>query len=324
MQDWLRTRSIASSALPEEHFAVEASAGLVSRAFGIAEVSPAVPGLDSAMLSMIGRSLIRRGESLWLIEVDPQSGVSLIPASSYDLDGGDRPASWRYRLDLQGPSRLRTVRRGYEEVLHVRINADAARPWKGQAPWTAAKLSVNVLAQLEKSLSLETKITPARIVPYPYHDQEQVTNLRDGLEHGGYLTVATAQGGMDAPYPSSSLEPRSIGPEPSDALVRLRQQMVSELFGCCGCPQELFGLEGGEGNSAREALRRWLHSTLLPWGDVVSQELSRKLDRQISLSFDRLMAGDIASRARSYMQLVSAGMDLAKAAALTGLLVQDD
>lgn len=117
---------------------------------------------------------------------------------------------------------------------------------------------------------------------------------------------------------STSVEPRKIGAEPSQALVELREQVTAEVMAACGCPMELF--HGSEGAASREALRRWLHSTLLPWAEVVAAELSDKLERPISLSFDRLMASDLSGRARAFQSMVGGGMDIAQAAALAGLM----
>lgn len=324
LTDWYRSKSVSVGAVAEEHFAVEASAGLVSRAFALATVSPAVSGLSSGVLATIGRELVRRGESVWVIDVDPMQGLELLPSSSWDISGGARSSSWRYRVDMQGPSRVLTARRGSEEVIHPRINVDPKRPYKGQAPYKSAKLSADVLAQIEKSLSLESKFSPARVVPYPYTGDDMSDNLRQGLHAGGFILVSTAVPTADAPYPSSSLEPRRIGPEPDRAMVDLRTQMVAEIFGVCGCPAELFGIGSQEGSSAREAMRRWLHSTLLPWAEIVSEELSVKLDRQVSLGFDRLMASDLSGRARAFQSMVNGGMEVSDAARLAGLMQDDE
>ena len=59
---------------------------------------------------------------------------------------------------------------------------------------------------------------------------------------------------------------------------------------------------------------------ILPWAEVVAAELSEKLERDIALSFDRLMASDLSGRARAFQSMVHGGMDLAQAAALAGLM----
>ena len=44
----------------------------------------------------------------------------------------------------------------------------------------------------------------------------------------------------------------------------------------------------------------------------------------ISLSFDGLFAADLAGRARAFQSLVNGGMDVAKAAALAGLMQAEE
>ena len=101
--------------------------------------------------------------------------------------------------------------------------------------------------------------------------------------------------------------------------MSLRSDAAREVFAATGCPVELFA--AGEGTAAREALRRFLHLTVLPWAEVVKAELSVKLDAPgLDLRFDRLMASDLAGRARAFSSMVSGGMPLDQAAALSGLV----
>ena len=60
--------------------------------------------------------------------------------------------------------------------------------------------------------------------------------------------------------------------------------------------------------------------TVSPLSKIVTAELAAKLDApELALTFEDLRAADIVGRARSYKQLVEAGMNKAKAAAITGL-----
>ena len=47
---------------------------------------------------MVGRSLIRRGELVLLIDTSSGS-LRLIPAETHDVEGGPFPEEWEYRLD---------------------------------------------------------------------------------------------------------------------------------------------------------------------------------------------------------------------------------
>ena len=153
---------------------MEAACGLVSRAFASGEANPlltvATQAVTPQILALLGRQLVVRGEALLLIDVDVEAGiVSLRPASAWDVIGGSDPASWRYRIDLAGPSRTTTVSRPAEAVAHVRVNADPGTPWKGQSPLARAGLTAALAAQLEKGLTAEarTPVRPHRAVAVP-------------------------------------------------------------------------------------------------------------------------------------------------------------
>ena len=116
--------------------ALEAAAGAVSRGFSAATVEdvedPVADALTPSTMGLIGRDLIRRGESLFLIEVD-RGGLALRPAGSWDVRGGHREADWMYRLDLFGPSgNITQIRSGRERA------ALSAMPSIRRAPGTAS------------------------------------------------------------------------------------------------------------------------------------------------------------------------------------------
>ena len=56
---------------------------------------------------------------------------------------------------------------------------------------------------------------------------------------------------------------------------------------------------------------------------MVASELSVKLNTPIRLDWEELRASDIAGRARAFGTMVTGGMDLDKAAALSGLLTAE-
>ena len=99
-----------SLAVPSATAALEACAGTVGRGFAASEVSgpdTLTQALTPSIMEMIGRSLIRTGELVLL--VDTQAGkLRLIPAETHDVEGGPFPDEWEYRLTLGGPSRTVT------------------------------------------------------------------------------------------------------------------------------------------------------------------------------------------------------------------------
>ena len=131
-------------AYPAATAALESCAGLVGRGFMAAEVigpDAFVQALSPSCLEMVGRSLIRNGESVFLI--DTQGGrLRLLPGQSYDVEGGPDPDSWEYRITVGGPSR--TFTHNYipgSSVLHFKYAVDAARPWRGNGPIEIAALA---------------------------------------------------------------------------------------------------------------------------------------------------------------------------------------
>ena len=79
-----------SLAIPAATSALEACAGLTGRGFAAAEVtgpSSIISALTPSILEMVGRSLIRVGQIVFLI--DTQAGkLRLIPAETHDVEGG--------------------------------------------------------------------------------------------------------------------------------------------------------------------------------------------------------------------------------------------
>ena len=76
-----------------------------------------------------------------------------------------------------------------------------------------------------------------------------------------------------------------------------------------------------DGTAVREAWRRYAHAFLTPVGEIVAAELGEKLDAPgLALDFSSLFASDITGRARAFGSMVQAGMDIERAAGLSGLL----
>ena len=92
-----------TSKTAHETSALEAAAGLYAACLAGAVVTPSLPPLNPACLSLIGRDLIRSGESLHLIRLDGDM-LKLVPCASWDVRGGIAPESWFYRVDTWGPT----------------------------------------------------------------------------------------------------------------------------------------------------------------------------------------------------------------------------
>ena len=78
-----------------------------------------------------------------------------------------------------------------------------------------------------------------------------------------------------------------------------------------------------QGSGSREAYRQALFGVVAPLGKLVESELSAKFEREVTLDWMELRAADIAGRARAFKSMLESGMPMDKAAALSGLLIED-
>jgi len=313
---------------PSAIAALEAAAGLYARCFAAAEVSPAMPAVSAMTRALIGRDLIRRGESVHLLDVS-SGGLSLIPCGSWDVRGPWREAAWWYRVDVFGPSGNATHYVPGAAVIHARYAVDPARPWQGIGPLGWARATGALAANIEARLGEEAGATVAHVLPVPQDggDNSETDPLADlkadirGARGGTVLVETTAAGwgeGRSA-APQSDWKPRRIGADPPEALGRLRLDVFGAVLGACGVPVSLF--TDADGTSQREAFRRFLTTGVQPLAEVVATEIGHKLDTSVSFRFESLYAHDLAGRAQAFQKLAAGGMDVSKALAISGLVV---
>ena len=117
-----------------------------------------------------------------------------------------------------------------------------------------------------------------------------------------------------------------LGANPPAGMVSLSSNAAVAILAACGTPAALM-VAGSAGTAAREALRRWLHTTLIPLGPSGSGRAESGPER--SRAFDFKLRWPIRNRifraGRGRLaRLVKSGMDLDRAAALAGLLTDDD
>ena len=313
-------------ALPTATAALESCAGVVGRGFMACEVGgrPAFTNaLTPAVMEMIGRSLIRIGQVVFLI--DTQGGrMQLIPAQTHDVEGGPYPDSWEYRLTLGGPSR--TLTHEYvpaSSVLHFKYAVDPTRPWRGNGPIQVATLAGTLSAETVKQLSDEASGPVGRLLGIPKDGEDDSvdglkTDIRDArgrvalLEVGDWGNV----GGGNA-----SLDSKRFGAEPPQSMVNLHEMASHEIMNACGLNIALFGVASSA--AVREAWRLALFGVLSPLGKLVESELRYKLEDTVTLSWQELRASDLSGRARAFQSMVGGGMPVADAVAIAGLMVDD-
>ena len=321
----------ATLAIPDASGAVEAAAGLVSRAFVAAEIEGAPPhvidALSPELLGMIGRALIRRGEFAAAIDVDRAGRVRLAPAQTIDVRGAWDPAAWTYRLTIPGPDTY-TTRSAVPSasVVHVRAAVDPDRPWRGIGPVQSATLAGRLLAALTAALGDEAAGPRGSLLPVPKTDGDDatVTALKGDLKRlGGDMALVESmadewQAGASGGSRSAGWEPRRVGANPPAALVSLLETAGRDVLAACGISPALFS--GGDGTAAREAWRQALWGLIAPLGRLAERELREKLGApNLSIGWAELRASDLQGRARAFQSMVGGGMSVASAASIAGL-----
>ena len=320
-----RAGGAATTSDPLAIAAAEIAAGLWGRAFMAAAVLPNVARLDAitpAVRELIGRQLVRRGECLFLIEVD-RGKLRLDPATSWTVTGASNPSTWTYEITRAGPSRATTTRRvNAERVVHLRWGTAPERPWQGVGPLEAARLTAALAGNLERRLSEETNMAAGAVMTVPdgTPKSQLQADLR-GLRGQMVLVDSTAGGYGQGPQhaPRRDLEANRIGADPPEVLATLRNDAAYAVLAACGVPPEM--LRASDGTGRREAWRQFLFGSVAPVALNVAAELADKLDiPDLAFNHDAMSASDISGRARAFQSLVKGGMDVSKAAALAGLM----
>ena len=322
----LQTQATGTSTPTESATAaLEACSGLVARAFSAAEVSgPSlmIEPLTPSFMSMIGRALIRRGDFVAYLDVT-DGMLNAYPASDWDVWGTHIEQT--YRVNLAGPNRTQTRNRvRSESVVHFKYMADPKRPWYGIGPIEAASIAGKLSAATAKALADESGGPRGGILPVPGGDK---SNLKSTLKNlaGSVAIVEDAYNAFDtdrAAAGTANYNIRRMGANPPEALVNLNEQATKEVLMAVGISPALF--DATAGSASREAYRQVLFGVVAPLGRVVEAELRAKIHPEITLTWDELRAADIASRAKAFQGMIAGGMELGKAAALSGLMMESD
>ena len=325
-----------TSADPSATSALESACGAYSRAFAVAEVTPATPAtraLTPAVLALMARDLVRRGEFVHMIEVG-RGGVRLIPAGSWDIRGRWDPETWRYRVDVFGPSGNVTRLLPAAGVIHGRYSVDPARPYQGVSPLAWASLTGKLHANLEDAIADEAGGTRGHVLPVPQGPEgdevdadgnpvDPLADLRKDIAalRGKTALVETSAAGWGEgtlAAPRADWKPQRIGAAPPVSLATLRTDSAQAVLAACGVSADLF--THGDAAGQRESWRRFLHGSVSPLAELLAVELADKLDTPgLALGFDRLFASDVSGRARAFQSLTGGGMEAERAAALAGL-----
>ena len=309
--------------------ALEVAAGLYSRAFASAVVEPQnayTRNLTPDVLGLMGRSLVRRGESLHYLNVE-DGQVVLHPVGSWNVFGTFEEKGWTYRLTFNGPSETETKWVQGDSVLHPRYGTHPERPWAGVSPLHFAGVTAKLAANLEQRLSEEAGGPVGHLLPVPSSTTGKANSKLAGLQkdldalRGQNVLIESTAGNWSEGKnnaPRGDWEARRLGAAFPMPNVSLHDQVYRHVLSACGIPVEL-GISGGSGQGSREAYRRFIFSSVMPLSKIVEGELSKKLGVTVTLSFKDLQAHDLSGRATSYKKLIESGMSPADAMAVVSL-----
>ena len=317
--------------------AAEVASGFWGRAFAVATCTP--PVVPAWILSSIGRELVRAGESLWLVEVDAGE-LSLLPVAAHQVEGGSSPSQWSYRVQVNSPSNSqRSESVSGTQVVHCMYSRRREQPWIGISPLTWAADTAQAMGRSESRMKEEAGTPTGYVLPTPQQTggtiDEQgalfdpLAPLRQRISRlaGKMLLVESMQSGWSegrAAAPQAEWSPRRLGANPPEGLLVMRRLMQDALLAACGVPPGLASADQAASQASREAWRQFLHGTIQPVATLVEAELRDKLNRpELTLTFDRLFASDLQGRARAFQSMVGGGMEVGRAAALSGLMEVD-
>ena len=308
--------------------ALEAASGIIGRAFASASIEGATPMITAALtpdvMTYIGRGLIRAGEVVYALDTSA-GALDLIPAHSWDIEGGPNPRTWRYHLQLPGPSGDMAQELPNDGVLHFKYAVNPNRPHVGLSPVSSGSLAAKLSANTNQALADETGMPRGGVLPLPIPPGETTSTLESRIARlrGKILAAETQRGGYGDKdnAPKDDYMVKRIGAMPPAPLVQLRDDADMLLLAVCGVSPSLF-MSNSDGTAQREAYRRFLFSTIQPLGAIVQTELRLKMEApDLAIDWSELRASDIASRARAFKGLIDSGMDMTQAAANSGILV---
>ena len=242
--------------------------------------------------------------------------------------GGMDPEGWDWQLTFAGPTASMVKTLPASRVLNLMYSYEAERPWVGIGPLGHAATTRSLLGRIESRLAEEMGQPVGSVLPVP--DVNASAQLQTDLRalQGELTLVQHMTAGWGDPSQATGQRqpdwtPRRLGGNPPDSLRALRAEVSRAVLAASGVPVSLLG--DSAGNEAREGWRQFLLGTLAPLGRIIGPALAEGLDAEgLEFDWERVGASDITGRARAFQSLVGGGMDVEKAAAMSGLMVSSD
>ena len=306
---------------PLDVAAVEFAVGLYARSISCADVS-GPPAITAKFLAQATRTLLRAGEAFYLIGLDAD-GIRLQVATHGDVRGGPDEATWRYQLTRTGPSNTISGLYPAEQVIHFQYASDPIRPWIGIPPWQYAGVSGAALAAIDRVIRGRAQAPYGSMIGLP--ESPKPGDGSTPMEE--YIQEMDAADGQSVIYEHSGQWAQGAGPSRMESwdfglgfkeAADARNIIALDIVSAFGVPSALL-VHNADGTARREAFRQFNHTALAPLAKLIEEELSAKLETEVSLDLSPIAAADVAGRARSFKALTEAGLSEASAAHVVGL-----
>ena len=255
-------------------------AGLLSRNLASARVDG--PGwakiaINPAWLAQVGRSLIREGASLSVINVSDMGRLDLTPAAFWNFEGQAHPTddveeSWWCRATTYGPSVSTTRVLPRTGLVFVRWGTNPGTRYRGQGPTSWASTTARLQGEVERSLADEAAGPIAQLLALPQgpdnpdDDEDPLSPIRIDIAKArgrALLLESTVSGWGEGrgSAPMADWKASRLGPAMPAEMVALADSAFNRMVAACGASPALF--DNSDGTSKKEAARLW-HMSVVP------------------------------------------------------------
>lgn len=285
--------------------AEQTAASLMARSFISADIEGAASELFTGeLLATMANEIVLQGQSMWRKR---NGDLSWIQHCTILRSGPNRGM---YSI---GAQRYRP-----EDVLHFRTNVDMISGM-GRSDLDIAGSTKILIRAMEKNLGQEGQDPSGYLIPTQSYADDNLKELITKIDGAKLLVDPETTNYMGSPQGATSREQwrqRRIGFEPPEELRRFYESARMAALSTLGVPPGLYSPDA-DASAAREAWRLYIFTVVDPMAKLLEQAAAR-CGLEIDMNFDRLMASDIANRARAYGTLVGGNMDEDEAARLTG------
>ena len=315
--------------------ALETAATLYASALASCSISgpsSVTRALTADWRASVASSLVRTGQTLFIVGADPVDGLTLAPVGHWDVHGGPRPGSWVYRCELVGPSGTAWETHTAAAVLHLRWLVDPARPWAGVSPLQHAADTGSLSGWLERRLGEEASGPVGSFLPVARYDADPDADLdadadplaalrRDiGGAKGQVLAVESQMAAADSPAsaPRKDFVVQRFGANPPRDLVELREQVTRDVGAACGVPRSLLD-STASGQATREGWRQFISASVDGLARRLEAQLYAQLGVEVAIDTGVLGGRDLLARAAVFRRLKEGGLTVADAREASGI-----